>query len=58
MPSSGTFIGSASTGGEHLHHASDYFQTLYDWAEHLIRAGLAYVDDTPPRARCGQCVAR
>src|SRR3954451_21430561 len=29
--------------GEHLHHASDYFQTLYDWAEHLIRAGLAYV---------------
>src|SRR4051812_48100041 len=27
--------------GEHLHHASDYFQTLYDWAEHLIRAGLA-----------------
>src|SRR5690349_5319296 len=34
--------------GEHLHHASDYFQTLYDWAEHLIRAGLAYVDDTPP----------
>src|SRR3982751_723956 len=34
--------------GERLHHASDYFQTLYDWAEHLIRAGLAYVDDTPP----------
>src|SRR3954471_16539303 len=34
--------------GEHLYHASDYFQTLYDWAEHLIRAGLAYVDDTPP----------
>ena len=34
--------------GDHLHHASDYFQTLYDWAEHLIRAGLAYVDDTPP----------
>ncbi len=21
---------------------------MYDWAEHLIRAGLAYVDDTPP----------
>src|SRR5215208_6044584 len=34
--------------GEHLYHASDYFQTLYDWAENLIRAGLAYVDDTPP----------
>ncbi len=34
--------------GEHLYHASDNFQTLYDWAEHLIRSGLAYVDDTPP----------
>ena len=26
-------------------HASDYFQQLYDWAELLIRQGLAYVDD-------------
>jgi glutaminyl-tRNA synthetase len=33
--------------GEHLYHASDYFEQLYDWAEHLIRAGKAYVDDTP-----------
>jgi glutaminyl-tRNA synthetase len=33
--------------GRHLYHASDYFEQLYDWAEHLIRAGLAYVDDTP-----------
>ena len=32
--------------GRHLHFASDYFEQLYDWAEHLIRAGLAYVDDT------------
>src|SRR5438067_5533253 len=31
--------------GEHLHHASDYFEQLYDWAEYLIRAGKAYVDD-------------
>jgi glutaminyl-tRNA synthetase len=31
--------------GEHLHHASDYFEQLYDWAEHLIGAGKAYVDD-------------
>src|SRR6266436_1911675 len=31
--------------GEHLYHASDYFEQLYEWAEHLIRAGLAYVDD-------------
>jgi glutaminyl-tRNA synthetase len=31
--------------GPHLHHASDYFERLYEWAEHLIRAGKAYVDD-------------
>src|SRR5260370_20079984 len=31
--------------GEHLHHASDYFEQLYEWAEHLIRNGFAYVDD-------------
>jgi len=33
--------------GPHLYHASDYFEQLYEWAEHLIRAGKAYVDDTP-----------
>ena len=31
--------------GEHLHYASDYFQQLYDWAEHLIEEGCAYVDE-------------
>ncbi len=31
--------------GERLFHASDYFEQLYDWAEHLIGAGKAYVDD-------------
>ncbi len=31
--------------GEHLFHASDYFEQLYEWAEHLISAGKAYVDD-------------
>jgi glutaminyl-tRNA synthetase len=31
--------------GEHLYHASDYFDQLYDWAEYLIRNGKAYVDD-------------
>ena len=25
--------------------ASDYFEQLYEWAEHLISKGLAYVDD-------------
>ena len=26
-------------------YASDYFEQLYTWAEHLIEKGLAYVDD-------------
>jgi len=34
--------------GEHLYHASDYFEQLYTWAEHLIQAGKAYVDDQSP----------
>ncbi|MBV9858905.1 MAG: glutamine--tRNA ligase/YqeY domain fusion protein [Alphaproteobacteria bacterium] len=34
--------------GPHLYHASDYFEQLYGWAEHLIRRGLAYVDDSSP----------
>jgi glutaminyl-tRNA synthetase len=34
--------------GKHLHHASDYFEQLYGWAEHLIQSGHAFVDDTPP----------
>jgi glutaminyl-tRNA synthetase len=31
--------------GQNLFFASDYFEKLYEWAEGLIRAGLAYVDD-------------
>jgi glutaminyl-tRNA synthetase len=31
--------------GANLFHASDYFEKLYEWAEYLIRAGKAYVDD-------------
>jgi glutaminyl-tRNA synthetase len=31
--------------GNKLFYASDYFERLYEWAEGLIRAGLAYVDD-------------
>ncbi len=31
--------------GTHLRHASDYFQQLYEWAEYLVKAGKAYVDD-------------
>ena len=34
--------------GEHLHFASDYFEQLYAWAQDLIRAGKAYVDDQSP----------
>jgi glutaminyl-tRNA synthetase len=31
--------------GDREFYASDYFEQLYDWAEHLVRAGKAYVDD-------------
>jgi glutaminyl-tRNA synthetase len=31
--------------GDNLFFASDYFERLYDWAEGLIKAGHAYVDD-------------
>jgi len=34
--------------GPHLYYASDYFEQLYHWAELLIRAGRAYVDDQSP----------
>jgi glutaminyl-tRNA synthetase len=40
--------------GEHLYYASDYFEQLYEWAEHLIRTGKAYVDDTAPEAMRSQ----
>ncbi|HEY2540895.1 MAG TPA: glutamine--tRNA ligase/YqeY domain fusion protein [Stellaceae bacterium] len=35
--------------GPHLYHASNYFDQLYDWAEHLIRVSQAYVDDLSPQ---------
>jgi glutaminyl-tRNA synthetase len=31
--------------GDHLYFASDYFEQLYEWAEALVHAGKAYVDD-------------
>jgi glutaminyl-tRNA synthetase len=31
--------------GEHLFHASDHFDRIYEWAEHLVETGKAYVDD-------------
>ena len=34
--------------GKNLFHASDYFERLYEWAELLIKAGKAYVDDQSP----------
>jgi glutaminyl-tRNA synthetase len=34
--------------GRHLYFASDYFERLYEWAEHLIGEGKAYVDDLSP----------
>ena len=32
--------------GEHLYHASDYFELLYEWAEQLVRNAKAFVDDS------------
>src|SRR6266576_6862164 len=32
----------------HLYHASDYFDRLYEFARHLIKAGMAYVDSSSP----------
>jgi glutaminyl-tRNA synthetase len=32
--------------GPHLYFASDYFEQMYAFAEHLIRGGLAYVDSS------------
>jgi glutaminyl-tRNA synthetase len=31
--------------GPQAFYASDYFKQLYDWAEHLVQNGKAYVDD-------------
>ncbi|MEB0135099.1 glutamine--tRNA ligase/YqeY domain fusion protein [Actimicrobium sp. CCC2.4] len=36
-----------SNGQEHLYHASDYFDRLYEMAEYLITAGHAYIDSQP-----------
>jgi glutaminyl-tRNA synthetase len=33
--------------GEHLYFASDYFEQMYRFAEHLIETGVAYVDSSP-----------
>jgi glutaminyl-tRNA synthetase len=32
--------------GDHLYFASDYFERMYAFGEHLIRQGLAYVDSS------------
>lgn len=36
--------------GEHLYFASDYFERMYELAEHLIKRGKAYVDEQPLEA--------
>ena len=35
----------ASGGENNLYHASDYFEDMYRFAEHLIATGYAYVDE-------------
>ena len=47
LVSSDTKASPAPWSGE-VRHASDYFQTIYDAALHLLRKGLAYVDDLTP----------
>lgn len=37
-----------ANGTSHLYQASDYFDFMYRAAEHLIQAGLAYVDEQSP----------
>ena len=37
-------------GTSHLYYASDYFDFMYQAAEALIHAGLAYVDEQTPEA--------
>jgi glutaminyl-tRNA synthetase len=34
-----------ANGTEHLYHASDYFDAMYQAAEYLVRSGHAYVDE-------------
>src|SRR5205814_1105325 len=31
--------------GANLFFASDYFERMYEWAQHLVELGLAFVDD-------------
>ena len=44
--SSTTCAGSAIDWDDRLYYASDYFEQLYAWAEQLIQAGKAYVDES------------
>jgi glutaminyl-tRNA synthetase len=36
------------SGQEHLYFASDYFESMYTFATHLIKTGDAYVDEQSP----------
>ncbi|QEI08279.1 glutamine--tRNA ligase/YqeY domain fusion protein [Pigmentiphaga aceris] len=38
----------AGKGGDHLYHASDYFDVMYDAAVRLVKSGDAYVDQQSP----------
>ena len=38
----------SAQGGEHLYHASDYFDVMYDAAQRLVKSGDAYVDEQSP----------
>ncbi|MEK7438111.1 MAG: glutamate--tRNA ligase family protein, partial [Pseudomonadota bacterium] len=38
-------FGWSANGTEHLYHASDYFEAMYQAAEYLVSSGHAYVDE-------------
>ena len=44
--------------GAHLHHASDYFEQLYEWAEHLIARRQGLCRRPEPGRRCAPTAAR
>ena len=56
-PSRRTSTGWALTGATGSIYASDYFEKMYEWAEELIKKGLAYVCELTPEQMQGDTAA-